>query len=255
MDFARSGGSFSRSGGHRGDEDGARHLAAVSKASLSWRPLKRRATLYATARGFFGPAIERSAGQRGSVHAEWTDYNKRLHYRTFDVTSSWSRVRMLLGAMLGDGWWSGFIGWQETRGQYGRCRTACCFSWKSSWRTARRVVIPRNDSSWRCETGPILSGDFMMGETYDARRERKGWDQAGFDDSNWLPASKSRRSQGPRPRVRLLQQSARRKREPVAGGSAIRAGASRGDPSSSVGERGSNRACSSTISVRISPAG
>jgi alpha-L-rhamnosidase len=28
----------------------------------------------------------------------------------------------------------------------------------------------------------------MMGETYDARRERVGWDQPGFDDSNWLPA-------------------------------------------------------------------
>jgi alpha-L-rhamnosidase len=42
--------------------------------------------------------------------------------------------------------------------------------------------------SWRCQTGPILSSDFMMGELYDARREQTGWDRPGFKAKGWLTA-------------------------------------------------------------------
>ena len=39
----------------------------------------------------------------------------------------------------------------------------------------KRLTV-NTDGSWTCNTGPILFSDFMMGETYDARRERAGWD-------------------------------------------------------------------------------
>ncbi len=51
----------------------------------------------------------------------------------------------------------------------------------------QRTVIG-SDASWKCETGPILASDFMMGEIYDARRERQGWDRPEFDDHHWLPS-------------------------------------------------------------------
>ena len=79
----------------------------------------RRATLYASARGIFELHAN---GQRVGTDIfapEWTDYDKRIHYRTYDVTALIARGHNLLAATLGDGWWSGYVGWQETRARYG----------------------------------------------------------------------------------------------------------------------------------------
>src|SRR6478736_5791728 len=81
-------------------------------------PIKH-ATVYASARGVFEL---RANGQRigEDIFApEWTDYDRRIHYRAYDVTALLKTGRNVLGATLGDGWWSGYVGWQETRARYG----------------------------------------------------------------------------------------------------------------------------------------
>lgn len=147
----------------------------------------RRATLYVTARGLVDLQLNGRRVSDDRFLPEWTDYNRRLHYRTFDVTGLLVTGGNLLGAMLGDGWWSGHVGWQETRGQYGTLQNSLLVQLEVESGSGKVVTVV-SDSSWRCETGPILAADFMMGETYDARRERTGWDRPGFDDSDWLPA-------------------------------------------------------------------
>jgi len=135
----------------------------------------QRATLYASARGI----IElRANGQRigADVFApEWTDYDKRIHYRTYDVTELLKPGRNALAATLGDGWWSGYVGWQETRARYGSLENSLLAQLEVELADGRRLTIGTDDS-WTCNTGPILFSDFLMGETYDARRERAGWD-------------------------------------------------------------------------------
>jgi alpha-L-rhamnosidase len=147
----------------------------------------KRATLYASARGLFEL---RANGERVSddVFApEWTDYDKRIHYRTYDVTTMLVPGRNTLAAMLGDGWWSGYVGWQETRGRYDSLENSLIIQIEIELVAGQKLLL-NTDRSWRCNTGPILSSDFMMGEIYDARRERAGWDDAGFAEQDWLPA-------------------------------------------------------------------
>jgi len=117
---------------------------------------------------------------------EWTDYDKRIHYRTYDVLGLLSPGANTVGVALGDGWYSGFVGWQETRGRYGlensfvlQLEVELCDG---------SLVRLGSDDSWVCNTGPILSSDFMMGEIYDARREHLGCQGMNFDVSHWLPA-------------------------------------------------------------------
>ncbi len=43
------------------------------------------------------------------------------------------------------------------------------------------------DESWKVHASPLLSTDFMLGETYDARAEVPGWDMPGLDENGWLP--------------------------------------------------------------------
>jgi alpha-L-rhamnosidase len=145
----------------------------------------KRATLYATARGLFELRI---GGRRvgDDVFApEWTDYHKRIHYRTYDVTQLVRSGRNAIGAILGDGWWSGYVGWQEARGRYGSLENSLLLQLEIELEGGERVVVS-TDASWKCNTGPIISSDFMMGEVYDARRERAGWDSDGFSDADWL---------------------------------------------------------------------
>jgi len=147
-------------------------------------PIKR-ATVYASARGLFELNIGgRRVGQ--DVFApEWTDYDKRIHYRTYDVTSLVNRGRNVIGAMLGDGWWSGYVGWQATRARYGSLENSLLVQLEVELADGKRLTIG-TDGTWTCNTGPILSSDFMMGETYDARREQVGWDGTDFVGRDWL---------------------------------------------------------------------
>jgi alpha-L-rhamnosidase len=147
----------------------------------------RRATIHVSARGLFELHLGGRRVGEDILVPEWTDYDKRIHYRTYDVTGQVQVGRNVLGAVLGDGWWSGYVGWQETRGRYGSLENSLLVQLEIELQKGQRLTIA-TDRSWRCDTGPILSSDFMMGEVYDARREQTGWDRTGFDDSGWLPA-------------------------------------------------------------------
>jgi alpha-L-rhamnosidase len=147
----------------------------------------RRATVYASARGVFELRANGKRIGRDLFAPEWTDYDKRIQYRTYDVTRLLRRGRNVLAATLGDGWWSGFVGWQETRGRYGSLENSLLVQLEVELASGRRLTI-NTGRSWHCNTGPIIASDFQMGEIYDARRERKGWDAPGYRDENWLPA-------------------------------------------------------------------
>jgi len=134
----------------------------------------RRATLFATARG----VIElRTNGRRVTddlFAPEWTDYDKRIHYRTYDVTALLAAGANELSVTLGDGWWSGYVGWQETRGRYGSLENSLLVQLELELVDGTRRIVA-TDGTWECATGPILSSDMQMGEVYDARRTPCAW--------------------------------------------------------------------------------
>ena len=115
----------------------------------------------------------------------WTSYNKRLQYQTYDVTNLVRAGDNVVGAILGDGWYRGNLGFDGQRNVYGR-RLALRLQLEIRYRDGRveRVV---SDPQWKTATGPILLSDIYGGETYDARRERSGWSTAGYDDREWAP--------------------------------------------------------------------
>jgi alpha-L-rhamnosidase len=144
----------------------------------------RRATLYASARGLFELYMNERRIGNDIFAPEWTDYDKRIHYRTYDVTDVVKAGKNALGAVLGDGWYSGYVGWQETRGRYGLQNSLLVQLEIELTDGTKQTVI--SDHSWRCAAGPILFSDFMMGETYDARYELTGWNRPDYDDKKWL---------------------------------------------------------------------
>lgn len=134
----------------------------------------RRATVYVTARGLIELQLGGKRIGEDLFVPEWTDYDKRIHYRTYDVTAQVTVGRNTLEATLGDGWWSGYVGWQEQRGRYGSLENSLLVQLEIELADGEKITVG-SDASWQCATGPILSSDFMMGETYDARRVAHDW--------------------------------------------------------------------------------
>ncbi len=146
-----------------------------------------RATLSATARGVYTFSLN---GKRvGDAHLApgWTDYHKRIAYQTYDVTELVESGPNALGAILGDGWYAGYVGFDnnKTHDHYGhRPQLLAQLHIEYADGTAETVVT---DGEWRGATGPILFSDMLMGETYDARLAFPGWDTPGFDAAQWQP--------------------------------------------------------------------
>ncbi len=113
----------------------------------------------------------------------WTSYNRRLQYQTYDVTALLHPGANAVGAMLGDGWYRGYLGFFGQRNIYGRrlaLRLQIDIHYQNG--TSERITT---DSAWKTAPGPVLASDIYGGESYDARKERAGWAAPGFDDHDW----------------------------------------------------------------------
>ncbi|HEX6709738.1 MAG TPA: glycoside hydrolase family 78 protein [Rubrobacter sp.] len=146
----------------------------------------RRAGLYAPARGVFELSINGTRVGKDVLAPGWTDYDRRVQYQTYDVTPLLADGPNALGAVLGDGWFSGFVGFDpKHRGALYGARPQLLAQLDVEYEDGSTESIATDDS-WRCSTGPILFSDLLMGESYDARKEMPGWNEPGFDDSAWF---------------------------------------------------------------------
>jgi len=146
-----------------------------------------RATLYATALGLYEMRINGKRVGDLELAPGWTDYHKRVHYNTYDVTNLVQKGRNAIGAILGDGWYEGYLGYTFKRHNYGgdpRLRAQLEIEFDDG---TRETVI--TDESWKASYGPLREADLLMGCTYDATREKSvaGYDTPDFDDSAGKP--------------------------------------------------------------------
>jgi alpha-L-rhamnosidase len=145
----------------------------------------RRARLYATARGVYELYMNGNRVGNDVLAPGWTDYDRRIQYQTYDVTPLLTEGQNAFGAVLGDGWFAGFVGFDSKhRGAHYGARPQLLTQLNVEYEDGGKESIA-TDGAWRCSTGPILFSDLLMGESYDARREMPGWAEPGFDDSQW----------------------------------------------------------------------
>ena len=146
------------------------------------RPVKR-ARLYATARGVYEARLNGMKVGDHQLAPGWTDYAKRIQVQTFDVTEMVQQGENVLGAMVGTGWFAGYVGFEPGARHYGT--TPQFFAQLHVDYEDGTSAIVATNGEWRSAAGPIRYSDFLMGEFYDATRELPGWDTTGFDDSIW----------------------------------------------------------------------
>ena len=125
----------------------------------------------------------------------WSDYRKRVYYNTFDVTQFVQEGKNAIGAVVADGWYSGYIGFgllaglgPNNSGRYFYGKTPALRAQLEIEYEDGTTATVITDPSWKTSEGPIRAADILMGEVHDARLEMPGWDRPDFDDGSWQRA-------------------------------------------------------------------
>src|SRR5207248_9801259 len=109
----------------------------------------------------------------------------RLPDLTYNVAYLLHEGRNAIGAMLGDGWYRGRIGFEGGRRNIYGDWLALLAQLEINYEDGTPAWIV-TDETWRAARGPILASDIYDGETYDARVELPGWSAPGYDDRDWV---------------------------------------------------------------------
>ncbi len=147
----------------------------------------RSARLYVTSLGLDQVFLNGRRVGDDELTPGWTSYHHRLLYRTYDVTALLHDGDNAVGAMLGDGWYRGYLGFYHGRNLYGEHRALQLqLDVRYADGHVQRIV---SDGSWKTIDGPVRSSDIYDGETYDARLERPGWDSPHYAAAAWSPVA------------------------------------------------------------------
>ena len=146
----------------------------------------KSARVYVTSLGLYQLFLNGQKVSTDLFTPGWTSYKNRIQYQTYDVTSM-IQPKNSLGAIVGDGWYRGNIGWGNQNGYYGS-KLALLAQLQLNYTDGTSETIG-SDASWKVARGPIIFSDIYNGETYDARKELTGWANAGFNDAQWEKVS------------------------------------------------------------------
>jgi alpha-L-rhamnosidase len=120
-----------------------------------------------------------------------TDYEQRVFFVEYDVTSHLWSGENVLGVMLGNGWYNQDRVWQPGVTPYGDVlpygSPRLLAELKLTY-TDGRIEKIGSDTLWKTAAGPVLENNIYAGEVYDARCEIPGWNAPGFDASGWEAA-------------------------------------------------------------------
>ncbi|AWV33075.1 family 78 glycoside hydrolase catalytic domain [Paenibacillus odorifer] len=127
------------------------------------------ARIYVTALGLYELQLNGSRVGDHYFTPGWTSYSKRLQYQTYDVTKLLHEGANALGALLGNGWYRGYLGWDNQKEIYGS-KTSLLLELHIRYADGSNELISSNQN-WQAAKSAIMMSEIYNGETYDARLE------------------------------------------------------------------------------------
>lgn len=124
--------------------------------------IPKNARLYITAMGVYEATLN---GMRIGDHVlapGWQAYKYRLAYQVFDVTSLLREGENELLAWVGEGWWSGRLGFGDGIRDIWGARPALIAQLEGDG-----SVLAQTDDAWEWAEGPVLRSELYDGEAFD----------------------------------------------------------------------------------------
>lgn len=113
----------------------------------------------------------------------WSNYDKRIFYNTYDVTSILNNGKNAIGILVGNGFYN--INRERYRKlviAYGYPKLIFNITIQYKDGSVENIVSGEN---CRVLPSPITFSSIYGGEDYDATLEINGWNSSGFNDSDW----------------------------------------------------------------------
>lgn len=148
--------------------------------ALNEKPVK--ATLKIAALGIFKGFLNGKSVSEELFAPGWTNYNKRILTRRYDVTDLIAKENAL-SICVGDGWYAGYIS-VIGRNVYGNYPLAVCAELVLTFSDGNSLSIC-SDETWKSGNGAIRENDFLCGEVFDDRLPHIETSTYAFDDGQW----------------------------------------------------------------------
>lgn len=124
-------------------------------------PDSPRLQIHATALGLYELHVNGTRVGNRWLTPGWTDYDRRLHYDTYEINELVHSGTNTLIAVLAEGWyagWLGFVGGREYHGDTPQILVQIEMD---------GTVVATSDDSWKVIDGPVRTSDFLKGEHQD----------------------------------------------------------------------------------------
>jgi alpha-L-rhamnosidase len=144
------------------------------------------ATLWVTALGVVEPYLNGARVGDEVLEPGWTSYRHRLVVRSHDITSLVRTGRNAFGAIVGEGWATGKLGYEAIARRRQFAERVALFA-VIELRYPDRTEIVVTDEQFRAGEGSVRANSIYDGVTIDARLEPAGWNEPGSDDGAWGP--------------------------------------------------------------------
>ncbi|MFZ9687852.1 MAG: family 78 glycoside hydrolase catalytic domain [Chitinophagaceae bacterium] len=167
------------------EEDKKNRPAQYFRNNINIKKDVLQATAYITSQGMYEASINGSKIGNGYLTPGWTSYKKRLQYQVYDVASYLKKGNNTLGAVLGNGWFRGTLGWSSNVDIYGK-ELGLLMQLNVVYADGTKEVFT-TDENWKSSYGAILSNEIYHGEEIDARKDQTNWNLPIFNATNWKP--------------------------------------------------------------------
>ncbi len=172
--------------------DPSRNAMPMLRTTFSAAPRAiAQARLYVTARGIYEIYLNGKKVSNDYFNPGLTQYNRTHLYQTYDVTSFVKPGRNALGAMLGEGWWSGAATYMGAFWNFFGDRQSLLAKLVITYADGHEDVVVSDPARWQYfNDGPVRYGSLFQGEVVDASKEKlvRNWSMASYDASSWKPA-------------------------------------------------------------------
>lgn len=150
-----------------------------------------RARLHVAGLGYCLPSVNGERLPDAALDPPWTNFDRRILFRTHDVTARIVQGSNCIGLALGNGWFNPLPlrmwGGRNIRKDLPHGRPRAIALLVAEHADGSRTVVTTGDG-WRVAQGPTVRNNIFLGEERDARLAIPGWDKPGFDASSWKPA-------------------------------------------------------------------
>ncbi len=171
------------SGNNLGEKGIKRSVVPMFRKEFNVNKTIQKATINITGLGQYELQINSDKVGDRFLSPGWTNYQKRIFYNTFDITSLLKTGENAIGVLVGNGFYN------VNRERYRKLVVAygypkLIFNINIEY-TDGSVQNISSDENCKVLPSPITFSSIYGGEDYDARLEQKGWSSANFYDSGW----------------------------------------------------------------------